>query len=75
MIDKPVAGGSKKSRKKDGNNGTNGQEKNIGSTSSIGDLSKDPVLSGLGSIIGGIVANRIAAANPGNKSPESCPIQ
>lgn len=61
-----AAGGSKKSKNKDGN---------TGSSNSNGDLSNDPVLAGLGSIIGGIVANRLAAANTGNKSPESCPIQ
>lgn len=62
-----VAGGYKKSKSKDGSTGS--------SQSSGGSLSNDPVLAGLGSIIGGIVANRLAAANPGNKSPESCPIQ
>lgn len=58
--------GYQKSKHKDGNSA---------SSLSNGHLGNDPVLAGLGSIIGGIVANRIAAAKPGNKSPDSCPIQ
>ncbi|KAG4075954.1 hypothetical protein HA402_003780 [Bradysia odoriphaga] len=69
-----VAEGSKKSK----NKGSNKDESNVLDRAVSGsnmNLNNDPVLAGLGSIIGGIVANRIAAANPGNKSPESCPIQ
>lgn len=63
-----AAGGSKKAKNKD---------LDTGSSQPTGGVHNDPVLAGLGSIISGIVANRMAAANPGNKSPgpEACPIQ
>lgn len=67
MVEQPgAAGGYKGSKNRDGN---------AGSSHSNGGVNNDPVLAGLGSIISGIVANRMAANNPGNKSPESCPIQ
>lgn len=61
-----ATGGSKKWKNKDTNSG---------SSPSNGGVSNDPVLAGLGSIISGIVATRMAAANAGNKSPETCPVQ
>ncbi len=80
MVDKGNAtGGSKPSKptkNKDGGDGVGGSSSNVPATvSNNGNLKNDPVLAGLGSIIGGIMANRIAASQPGNKCPDACPIQ
>lgn len=71
MVEKHVptaAAVTKKPKNRDGNN-------DKAPANAMNGLSNDPVLTGLGTILGGLVANRIAAAKNDNKSPEACPIQ